>query len=111
MHILALANTKLSIFQMYASLRVAYKFPETPPFALILLAFVHVVAAGYDMALGLMTKDTSVNAVFLNILRIVVAVFYIWLAGTLPLQPILPGKNVAGSKHVCLCVLNCSTSH
>jgi hypothetical protein len=36
----------------------------------------------------------------LNVVRIVAAMLFIWLAGTLPLQPILPGQNVAGSKDV-----------
>jgi beta-lactamase regulating signal transducer with metallopeptidase domain len=80
--------------------KVAYKLPETPPFSLISFASVHVVAGVLEFASDLLTADTNVGAVFLNIVRITLAMLYIWLAGTLPLQPILPGRSVAGSKDV-----------
>jgi hypothetical protein len=90
---------------------VIYKPPVTPPFLLILFASVHVVAAVVDLAFGLLTKDTNVGAVTLGIVRIAVAMLFIWLAGTLPLQAILPSQTVAGSKNVRLYVLNCFSSH
>lgn len=79
---------------------MAYKPPQTPPFVLIAFASVHVVAAAVDLAFGLSTIGTNASAAFLNAVRIVVAVSFIWLAGTLPLQLILPGTNVASSTDV-----------
>lgn len=78
-----------------------YKPPSTPPFLLILFAVVHVLAALMDFGFGLIRRDSNASTVFpLHIVRIVLAIVYIWLAGTMPLQPTLPAQNVARSKDV-----------
>lgn len=83
------------------SLRVLYKPPSTPPFLLILLAVVHIFAAVFDFGSGLVRGDSSTNTALVDIIRIILAAIYAWLAGTMPLQPILPARNVAGPNDVC----------
>lgn len=79
---------------------MAYKPPTTPPLLLILFSAIHVVIAVLNLSFGLVKQDTNRGTVFLNIARLAVAASYVWLAGTLPLQPILPARNVAGNKEV-----------
>lgn len=77
----------------------------------MLFASVHVVSAVFGLVSGLLTEDSNVGPLFLVIVRLATAMLFIWLAGTLPLQPILPGQNVAGSEDVRLNVLKCSPSY
>lgn len=77
-----------------------YKPPSTPPFLLILFAVVHIFAALLDFGFGLVRRNSSASAALLDIVRVALATVYTWLAGTMPLQPILPAQNVAGPKDV-----------
>lgn len=76
------------------------KHPTTPPYLSILLASIHVIAAVFDLGYGLMKENVNFGAVILDIIRICMAIVFIWLAGTFPLQPTLPARNVAGPKDV-----------
>lgn len=49
-----------------------------------------------------MMRDLDAGASVFYITRLLFAGMYVWIAGTLPLEPILPAKNVASAKDVCL---------
>lgn len=82
-------------------MRVLLKPPTTPPLTLILFASLHVLSASLDFGLGLLRRDLETGSTILDVLRFILAAAYAWLAGTLPIQPILPAENVARSTDVC----------
>ena len=47
-------------------------------------------------------RDLDAGASVIYITRLLFAGMYVWIAGTLALEPILPAKNVASAKDVCV---------
>lgn len=68
---------------------------------LILFATIHAFLAVWNLAYGSVMRDLDPASTVLYVGRLLFAGTYVWIAGTLPLEPILPAKNVASSVDVC----------
>lgn len=88
--------------QLYAFLRVLFKPSVTPPYLLILFYLVQGIAAIVDLVLSMLDEETSLGLVVLNLLRLAVPTLLTWIAGTLPLETVLPAQNVAKETDVSL---------
>ncbi|KAI0950790.1 hypothetical protein AcW1_008002 [Taiwanofungus camphoratus] len=84
-----------TITWLYAFLRVLFKPSVTPPYLLILFYLVQGIAAIVDLVLSMLDEETSLGLVVLNLLRLAVPTLLTWIAGTLPLETVLPAQNVA----------------
>ncbi|PCH42091.1 pleiotropic drug resistance ABC transporter [Wolfiporia cocos MD-104 SS10] len=77
---------------IYASLRVLFKPPTTPPYLLLSLSLTYAAVAFVDFTADLL-DDRYVSV--LTVLRIVWPITLIWVAGTLRLESTLPTEKVA----------------
>ncbi|THH32259.1 hypothetical protein EUX98_g1936 [Antrodiella citrinella] len=79
----------------YAFIRVLFKPPITPPYLLIFFYITHTLVALVDLYVLFQEEGRNLGLVVAALLRLAVPTFLTWLAGTLPLEPRLPSKNVA----------------
>ncbi|CAL1717117.1 unnamed protein product [Somion occarium] len=67
----------------------------TPSYLLILFFMFEVLAVVVDVAAMLHEETRSPGIIVLHVIRLAIPLFLAWLAGSLPLEPILPSQNVA----------------
>ena len=90
----------ISLLQSYVFLRVLSKPPLSPPYLLILFYLTEMLVAVIDLYVLFGSENKNFGLVAATLLRLAVPTFLAWLAGTLPLEPILPAKNVATGSDV-----------
>jgi hypothetical protein len=89
------------VSQGYTSLRITLNPPLTPPYFSVAFATIQCVVPLIQLSLDVVHGGGGPsNAVLSNITRIVVPAIFLWIAGTLPLQPVAASTNIAGPKDV-----------
>ncbi|OCH93071.1 P-loop containing nucleoside triphosphate hydrolase protein [Obba rivulosa] len=80
---------------LYVSLRIIIKPPVTPPYLTILFCLTNAAFACLDLFVGFMNSSDRHGFTVVRVLDLCVTLLLAWIAGTLPLEAILPVKNVA----------------
>ncbi|KAH8100998.1 P-loop containing nucleoside triphosphate hydrolase protein [Cristinia sonorae] len=84
----------------YAFFRVLAKPPVTPPYLLIIFYMTHALVVVMDIYGLFQMEGKHVGLSVIAALRLAVPMFLTWIAGTYPLEPILPAKNVASGSDI-----------
>ena len=69
--------------------------PSTPPYIWILFACIHLSFSMVQLAFDLL--DDLENTPF-DIVRMIIPAFFVWVAGTLPMQKVRCAPNIARSQ-------------
>ncbi|KAJ3895149.1 pleiotropic drug resistance ABC transporter [Lentinula edodes] len=79
----------------YASMRVLFKKPATPPYFLILFASLHIFVSFFNLC-----SRTPEVSLWIGALNLVIPVLFLWVAGTLPLRDTPPGERIASKNDI-----------
>lgn len=85
---------------MYATGRVISKPPRTPPYLLLVFYLANIVSGLADCVATVLNSKKEPGIIALDVLRATFPTLVLWLAGTLPLEDVLPSPNVATEKDV-----------
>ncbi|EMD33950.1 hypothetical protein CERSUDRAFT_117480 [Gelatoporia subvermispora B] len=83
---------------LYVSLRLAIKSPVTPPYLVILFCIANSSIACIDLFTGFLKGEDNPGYTTVRLLDLCVTLLLAWVAGSLPLQAVLPAKNAATEK-------------
>lgn len=76
------------------------KPPRTPPYLLLLFYGVNAISGLADLIAVILGWTKDLGTIALDILRATVPIGILWIAGTFPLEEVLPCSNVASDKDV-----------
>jgi hypothetical protein len=88
------------LFQVYATGRLVFKPPRTPPYLLLLYYGINMFSGLADLAAAILNQENDLGIIVLIILHATSSLVLLWLAGTFPLEEILPCANVGTAKDV-----------
>ncbi|KAK7063980.1 P-loop containing nucleoside triphosphate hydrolase protein [Favolaschia claudopus] len=94
-----LISLLLALAWCYTSLRIASNPPITPPYLSIAFASIQCVLPLIYLTLEVY-EGGSLDSSLVSAARIVAPAVFLWIAGTLPVQNVVPATNVAGPKDV-----------
>lgn len=81
-------------------MRVVISPPRTPPYLLLLFYAVNMLSGFADLTAIILGSDLEPGSIVLNVLRATVPTALLWVAGTFPVEDVLPCPNVAGANDV-----------
>ncbi|KAI0687745.1 P-loop containing nucleoside triphosphate hydrolase protein [Cytidiella melzeri] len=86
--------------QMYATGRLLMKPPCTPPYFLLLFYAANVLSGLADLIAAILGPKEELGKIVLDLLRATIPTILLWIAGTFPLEEILPCSNAASDKDI-----------
>lgn len=86
--------------QVYATGRIIAKPPRTPLYLLLVFYLANIASGLADCVATVLSSMKEPGIIILDALRATFPTIILWVAGTLPLEDVLPSPNVATEKDV-----------
>ncbi|CAK5280326.1 unnamed protein product [Mycena citricolor] len=97
----------VSLAWIYTALRLTLQPPSTPPYLSLTFALLQCIWPLVELFIDLVRAGTRSSLYVSASLRIVAPVIFVSILSSLPVAPIVPARNVAGTKDVSSSSLSC----